>query len=113
MSNRFEKSSYDWLRRGISFLPPLFGLLLLILFMRGIHSVGDTTQAKQQESLETALTRSISQCYAVEGFYPPDLAYLEEHYGLTYDKDAFYVDYQPMGTNLMPEVTVIPKSGQN
>ncbi len=111
MSNRFEKSSFEYLNKVISLLPPLFGLLLLVIFIRGIHSVGDTTQAKQQESLETALARSISQCYAVEGFYPPSLTYLEEHYGLTYDKDDFYVDYQPMGANLMPEVTVLPRSG--
>lgn len=64
--------------------------------------------AKQQESLETALSRSIAQCYAVEGMYPPSLNYLKEHYGLTYDESKFLIDYQSIGANLMPEVVILP-----
>ena len=67
----------------------------------------DTTAAKQLESLETALSRSIAQCYSVEGMYPPSLKYLEEHYGLTYDRGKFLIDYQSVGANLMPEVTIL------
>ena len=47
------------------------------------------------------------QCYALEGTYPPNLQYLEEHYGLTYDKKRFYVDYLAIGSNFFPDVTVI------
>ncbi|MDE6518244.1 MAG: hypothetical protein K2L18_10425, partial [Acetatifactor sp.] len=88
--------------------PLLMGILILLLFLRGIQSVSDTTIAKQQESLETALARSIAQCYAVEGMYPPSLNYLQEHYGLSYDKNKFMIDYQSIGANLMPEVVVLP-----
>ena len=28
-------------------------------------------------------------------------------HGLTYDEEAFYVDYQPIGSNLYPEATVV------
>lgn len=87
--------------------PLLTGLLILLLFLQGVQSVSDTTAAKQQESLETALSRSIAQCYAVEGMYPPSLNYLKEHYGLTYDESKFLIDYQPMGANLMPEVVIL------
>ena len=69
--------------------------------------------SKQQESLETALARDITHCYAVEGFYPPSLSYMEEHYGLTYDKDLFFVDYQPIGSNIRPDVTVISRKGSS
>ena len=61
----------------------------------------------QQESLEKAIARDIVQCYAIEGQYPPTLQYMEEHYGLTYDKDTFFVDYQPIAANLYPDYTVI------
>lgn len=81
--------------------------VLLIVFLLGLSSIYDTTVAKQQESLETALTRDITHCYAVEGYYPPSLEYIEEHYGLTYDKELFFVDYQPIGSNIRPNVTVI------
>jgi hypothetical protein len=81
--------------------------VLLLVFLLGLSSIHDSTLQKQQESLETALSRDITHCYAVEGYYPPSLAYIEEHYGLTYDKDLFFVDYQPVGTNIRPSVTVL------
>lgn len=107
-TNRFEPNPLSFVPRLISLLPLLTGILILILFLRGIQSVSDTTAAKQQESLETALSRSIAQCYAVEGMYPPSLNYLREHYGLTYDESKFLIDYQSIGSNLMPEVVVLP-----
>lgn len=109
MRNRFEQSS-PGLGRSLSFLLSVAAfLILLLLFLGGIRSVSDTTAAKQLESLQTALSRSIAQCYAVEGMYPPDLQYLKDHYGLTYDETEFLVDYETYGSNLMPEVTVLRK----
>ena len=60
--NRFEPNPLGFLPRLISLLPLLVGIIILLLFLRGIQSVSDTTAAKQQESLETALSRSIAQC---------------------------------------------------
>lgn len=107
-NNRFNPTPLGFLPWMISRLPLLTGILILLLFLRGVQSVSETTTAKQQESLETALSRSISQCYAVEGMYPPSLNYLKEHYGLTYDETKFLIDYQSIGANLMPEVVVLP-----
>lgn len=107
MRNRFDKTGTDSLRSLFYSLPFLILIGVLVLFIVGISSVDDTTYEKQMESLETALHRSISQCYAVEGVYPPSLAYIKSHYGLTYDEEAFYVDYQPIGSNLYPEATVV------
>lgn len=81
--------------------------LVLILFLLGITSINQTTLDKQQESLENAINRNIIHCYAVEGFYPPSLQYMEENYGLTYDKDLFFVDYRPIGANIRPDVTIL------
>ena len=109
MRNRFEQSS-PGIGRSLSFLLSVAAfLILLLLFLGGIRSVSDTTAAKQLESLQTALSRSIAQCYAVEGMYPPDLQYLKDHYGLIYDETEFLVDYESYGSNLMPEVTVLRK----
>ena len=36
------------------------------------------------------------------------LLYLEEHYGLSYDSKKYVVSYEVIGSNLMPDVTVIP-----
>ncbi len=107
MTNRFEKSHGEVVKKAIYALPLLLFLIIGILFISGVSSVSETTLAKQKESLETALHRSISQCYAVEGVYPPNLDYIEENYGLTYDKSLFRIDYQPFSSNIFPDVTIL------
>lgn len=84
---------------------------ILILFLYGISYVGSTNYDRQEASLVNALERNIVHCYALEGYYPPSLEYMESHYGLTYDKNMFIVDYQPIGTNLYPDFTIIRKGG--
>lgn len=106
--NRFESRGRLRMLRFIS-LPLLAFILLFILFMRGVSSVSDTTYEKQEESLHTAIERSVVQCYAVEGTYPPSLTYLEDHYGLTYDHDLFFIDYQAYGSNIFPDITILRK----
>ena len=63
--NRYEQKSMSLGRKLIYLLPILAFVILFVLFLRGIGSVSESTLSKQQESLETALERSISQCYAV------------------------------------------------
>ncbi|GAA0793341.1 hypothetical protein GCM10008910_08170 [Faecalicatena orotica] len=84
-------------------------LLIIILFYQGIQSLSSSTLRRQKESLENALNRNITYCYAVEGAYPESLDYLKDHYGLTYDESRFYVDYRVSGANILPDVTIIEK----
>ena len=107
MRNRFDKSHGDQIKNTIYALPLILFIVIGILFVNGVSSVSETTLSKQKESLETALHRSISQCYAVEGIYPPSLSYIEENYGLTYDKELFHIDYQPFSSNIFPDVTIL------
>lgn len=106
--NRFEASKSHRRIRLIS-LPIIAFILLFLLFINGLSSVSKTTLDKQQESLSEAIDRSVAQCYAVEGTYPPSLNYLENHYGLYYDHERFFVDYQAIGSNLLPDITIIRK----
>ncbi|MBQ9927279.1 MAG: hypothetical protein IJO65_04825 [Lachnospiraceae bacterium] len=113
MTNRFtaKKNIFSYLSR-IRFIYLLCPALLLI-FTLALSSIEETAVEKQRESLETALTRNITHCYAVEGYYPPSLAYLEEHYGLTYDKELFFVDYQPVASNMRPYVTILQRKASS
>lgn len=108
--NRFEQKNRSLWQKLIYLLPILAFIVLFVLFLQGIGSVSESTLSKQQKSLETALERSISQCYAVEGSYPPSLEYLKQHYGLLYDEDSFFIDYEYYGSNLLPEVTVLRRT---
>ena len=74
--------------------------VILLCFYLGVQSLSADTDRRQRDSLEEALNRGITYCYAVEGAYPESLEYLTEHYGLTYDHDRFFVDYRVSGANL-------------
>ena len=48
------------------------------------------------------------QCYAVDGVYPPNLAYLEDHYGIRINKKDYFVNYDAFASNVPPSVIVTP-----
>lgn len=60
-------------------------------------------------TLEQAIHKSVAHCYAVEGVYPESLEYLKEEYGISYDSEKYFVDYQIWGENIMPDITIIQK----
>lgn len=93
-----------------SYLPVLILVAILAVFVLFSNSMVDTNTAREKEILENAIDRSITQCYALEGVYPADLAYLEENYGLIYNKEQFFVDYQYIGGNLRPDITIIERN---
>lgn len=93
----------------LSYLPLLLLLALLAAFAVFSDTVSESTRAQEKQALAAALTRSITQCYALEGTYPSGLSYLKEHYGLTYNETHFFVDYQYIGGNLRPDITIIEK----
>ncbi len=113
MKNRFNsKKTILYPKKFLHYLSVAFFAALFILFICGVNNVSESTLTRQQESLETAIQRDIVHCYAIEGSYPPSLDYLKEHYGLTYNEESFFVDYQPIGSNMLPSVTVIRLNGK-
>ncbi len=91
----------------------LCSLLLFLcigcIFYMGIAALGEETDEKQRESLETAIQQGIVHCYATEGRYPESLDYLKEHYGIRYDSDKYFIDYQILGANILPDITIIDR----
>ena len=81
-------------------------LLALTLFVFGFAAdrIRLSNESEQTTILEKAVTRTITQCYALEG------SYLTTHYGLTYDPDQYLIDYQYIGSNLRPDVTIIKRN---
>lgn len=82
-------------------------ILIFIVFLIWVSNIDHMTSDKELESLELALKHDIVHCYAVEGTYPPNLNYLIDHYGLTFDQSRFYIDYQPIGSNIYPDYEII------
>lgn len=108
MAHRFEMRKRDSSARNLIISLAVF-VIIAVCFWCAADSISDRTQAEERMLLEAALNRSITHCYAIEGTYPESLEYLTKNYGLTYDEDKFYIDYQPLGADIMPDVTVIEK----
>lgn len=108
--NRFarEKKKHSLLRQLIS--TALIFCCAAFLLLCGADAIGESANSEQAKSLQTAITRSAVQCYATEGAWPESLAYLCEHYGISWDSGKYVVDYEILGANLMPTITVIPLS---
>ncbi len=87
-------------------------IVIITVFIYGISKVSSRTDSQALETLQNAVSRDIVRCYAIEGVYPENLEYLKDHYGLTYDESRFVVDYQPLGQNILPDVTIIDKEAK-
>jgi len=92
--------------------PGLAGAVLLFAAAAGgfWFGVTNTEQSEDRESLQRtqdALQRAAISCYAIEGGYPADVTYLEEHYGVAVDKTRFSVLYECIGSNVMPYIEVV------
>lgn len=84
-------------------------LLVCILFSQALDIFSEQIRTEQKTTLENAIQMGIAQCYAAEGRYPQNLEELKDDYGIQYDNDTFFVDYQIMGANIAPDVTIIER----
>lgn len=85
-------------------------LAAALLFLGAVNRLEDGRRAAGVQQLETALRRTAVSCYAAEGFYPPDVAYMQEHYGLRFDEENYVVHYQVTASNWMPDITVLERT---
>jgi len=84
-------------------------LVTALVCMACMDSFWNNAKSSQTEDMRKAILDACVQCYALEGSYPPDLEYLEKHYGLMLDRDDFYYYYEVFGSNVMPTVEVYRK----
>ena len=87
----------------------LFFIAVFFIFSSSISGISEKTDKNQTDTLKLALSQSITHCYATEGHYPESLDYIQEHYGIIYDTDKYFVDYQVLGENIFPDITIIEK----
>lgn len=85
----------------------LLFLLLPAALIFGARGASRYTGPDANE-LTALLRRAAATCYAAEGRYPPNLDYLTQAYGVSYNAKKFHVFYQLDGANLTPEITVVP-----
>lgn len=93
--------------RGL--LAPLVVLAVLLSFLTALSNLESGQSEEGRRTLEESIRRAAVACYAAEGIYPPDIAYLQAHYGIQVDESRYAVFYEVFGSNLMPEITVVEK----
>lgn len=87
----------------------LLALFALLALLYAVGNIRTQSKAEGQRQLEQSLYRAAVSCYALEGQYPPNLSYLQEHYGILVDETRYCVFYEVFGDNMMPNITVLPR----
>lgn len=74
-----------------------------------IGNFGSGYDDKRLQEIHDTIISSLAQCYALEGRYPADLDYLEDHYGLQLDKTNYGYHYEMFASNIFPNIRVFVK----
>ena len=82
-------------------------VLLAALAVLSFGHAGRDVSEEGAAAIRETVRRSALQCYVVEGVYPPDLAYLQDNYGLQINTEDYYVIYDCFASNLPPTIRVI------
>ena len=101
------KYERQWTKALLGLLVPMAAVVVLLGFFTAVNSLQEGQNSEGKQQLENSLRRAAVACYAAEGIYPPDLEYLEEHYGIQVDEARYTVAYDVFASNMMPDITVL------
>lgn len=91
----------------------IIALIIALLLVVGCWFVFDLVSNNLREqaaaSVRDSILNSSKQCFAIEGFYPSSITYLEENYGLVINGQDYVINYSLLGDNVMPSVAVFPR----
>jgi hypothetical protein len=99
-------------KRYFKIISVLIAILLIVYMYIAVDNAHERSDREGYKILADAIIRSAVQCYAIEGFYPPSIEYLESNYGLQVDHDKYFVSYSVFASNIVPEVEVFLKNGR-
>lgn len=93
----------------VGYLPTILVFALIaVIFVIAVSDMGSSSEAEAAAITEKNIRRAVISCYAQEGSYPESIDYLVENYGL-YISDEYFVQYDLIGSNIMPEIFVTRK----
>ncbi len=106
---RFYHEKRSSSTKSILFAVIIF-IVAILLFVQGSTIINSRNTTEQETMLNNAISNAIVQSYALNGRYPESLEVLMDDYQITYNEEDFFVDYQVLGSNIVPLVTIIPKN---
>lgn len=96
-------------KNKIQILSYFIFILFIIYLIIGVDSAKKNNDEERYSILKDAIYRSSVQCYAIEGYYPPNIEYLENNYGIVVDHNKYVINYSVFASNIMPEIEVFLK----
>ena len=88
-------------------VPFLIAAVLIWIILTSVGNLSAGSREEEKQHLEEALRRAAVSCYASEGYYPPSVEYITQHYGIQIDTENFRVFYDVFAENLMPQIDVM------
>lgn len=100
-------------RFNLSLITLIVSLLVIavcaaVIFV-SLANYGSEYGDKRAQEVKGTIINTVAQCYALEGKYPPDLKYLEDHYGLQLDRERYTYHYELFASNIFPNIRVFSK----
>ena len=90
-------------------------ILAILIAGLGCHSAFSVSAEDirdREEAIRQTVQERALQCYVIENAYPESLAYLEENYGLTVNKEDYLIVYDLFAENQPPQIKVIYQGDQ-
>jgi len=89
----------------------LLGLALFVAVLLGetyaVKTAGESSDREELLQTERAVRKAAIQVYALDGAYPPSYQDLKERTAIQVNEERFSVIYETVGSNIMPEITVL------
>jgi hypothetical protein len=86
-------------------------IAVLLILLRGFSAAQKNAEEEGRKIAEDSKRRAAAACYALEGVYPESFEYIREHYGVYVDEEKYKVFYEIFASNIMPDITVIARTG--
>ncbi len=100
MNNKFKNMGIN------KYLILAISVLMVIVLIFGFSNFYEKKYDLEPEKERERIISYMVTCYATEGFYPPDLYYLEDNYGLVLKNDKYYYFYDAFASNIMPDIII-------
>lgn len=78
-----------------------------LLVTNTLPTLRQSVQEQGRTALRDTILRTAMECYAVEGVYPPNVTYMEQHYGLSINHSVYVISYDVFASNILPSVQVM------
>lgn len=82
---------------------------LAVALVVALNAIFANAREQGAASIKNTILNAAMQCAAVEGSFPTNLAYLEEHYDLRVNHDDYVIIYEVLGSNVLPSIVVVPR----